>query len=377
MKLLMLLGMAVLVLVFLEKGYGWFWHRGLQVRAEFQPHPAIEGEEAFLTETIENRKVFPVPALQVEILIDNELGLGTEENASKSDKQYQRDIFSVSACQKISRKLKFTCKNRGYYEIRKVSLTAKSLLMTGNHFKEEEQNTYLYVYPGKIPLSGLHFPLKHLGGMLERRKGLIEDPFAFAGLREYDGTDPMNKINWKASARTGNLMVNVQNSTYSPALTCFLDVEDATLWEHREIHEEGIRLAASLLGILLKRGVPAALFSNGLDCGNRREVQLFMGSGCGQAEKLNRALSRLDLSEKKKKRPLKDLLQEHEKELSDHRQVILIITESREQSLFDLAGRLGKNGASVLWIETLTKETEWRHPRLPNVDFVRWEIKRK
>lgn len=377
MKLWMLLGMAALVLILLEKGYGLLWHRRLHVRVEYQPHPALEGEEAFLTETIENRKHFPVPALQVEFLVDNELGLGTEENASRSDKQYKRDIFSVSSCQKISRKLKFTCQNRGYYEIHTVNLTAKSLLMTGTYFRDQKQNTYLYVYPGKIPVSRRNLFLRRIGGMLERRKGMIEDPFAFAGLREYDGSDPMNKINWKVSARTGNLMVNVQNSTYSAELTCFLDVEDATLWEHREVHEEGIRLAASLLGILLNKGVPTALFSNGLDCGGRGEIRLLAGSGSGQTEKLNRALSRLNLSDKTKKRPIAELLLERERELSENRQVILLITESREKTLFDLAGRLGKKGASVLWIETLEKETEWNHPKLSNVDFVRWEVKRK
>ena len=94
---------------------------------------------------------------------------------------------------------------------------------------------------------------------------MVEDPFAFAGMREYDGTDPMNRINWKASARSGNLMVNLQNSTYSPRVACFVDVEDVTMWKHMEIHEEAIRLAASLLRSVLKKGIPASLYTNGED----------------------------------------------------------------------------------------------------------------
>ncbi|MFQ9395606.1 MAG: DUF58 domain-containing protein [Lachnospiraceae bacterium] len=118
------------------------------------------------------------------------------------------------------------------------------------------QDTFLYVYPGDVSIDRLKLPMHRLGGVLEGRRGMVEDPFAFAGMREYDGTDPMNRINWKASARSGNLMVNLQNSTYSPRVACFVDVEDVTMWKHMEIHEEAIRLAASLLRSVLKKAFP-------------------------------------------------------------------------------------------------------------------------
>lgn len=45
----------------------------------FSPHPARRGREATLTEIIENRKVLPVPMLQVEFLLDRSLGIDEEE----------------------------------------------------------------------------------------------------------------------------------------------------------------------------------------------------------------------------------------------------------------------------------------------------------
>lgn len=60
--------------------------------------------------------------------------------------------------------------------------------------------------PGDVSIDRLKLPMHRLGGLLEGRRGMVEDPFAFAGMREYDGTDPMNRINWKASARSGNLI---------------------------------------------------------------------------------------------------------------------------------------------------------------------------
>ena len=241
MKLILILGVAFLLLFLLERGYRRFWSRDLHVEVHFQSYPAREGEEACLTEIIENRKILPIPMLQVEFLLDRSLGIDEEENASLSDRLYKRDVFSVSFYQKISRTIPLKCRKRGYYHIGEANLVARGLQMEKNYYKDLPQDTFLYVYPGDVPIDRLKLPMHRLGGLLEGRRGMIEDPFAFAGMRGYDGTDPMNRINWKASARSGNLMVNLQNSTCSPRVACFVDVEDVTMWKHMEIHEEAIR----------------------------------------------------------------------------------------------------------------------------------------
>ena len=93
MKLILILGAAFLLLFLLERGYRRFWSRDLHVEVHFQSYPAREGEEACLTEIIENRKILPIPMLQVEFLLDRSLGIDEEENASLSDRLYKRDVF--------------------------------------------------------------------------------------------------------------------------------------------------------------------------------------------------------------------------------------------------------------------------------------------
>lgn len=375
MRLLILLGAAVLLIYLVEKIYEKFWFRNLKIDVQFQEQSAVEGEKACLTETVENRKWLPVPMLQVEFLVDNGLGLGQEENASKSDKQYKRDVFSVSFFQRISRKITFDCLKRGYYEIHQANLTTRGLRMDHTLYQDVDLNTFLYVYPKKLPRLRTELPLHRLGGILERRKGIIEDPFAFAGIREYDSTDPMNRINWKASARSGDLMVNIQNSTYSAKAVCFLDVEDMTLWKHDEVHEEGIRLAATLLGDLLKKSVPVALYSNGYDCLNQVEIKVPIGSGRGQAEKVNRSLSRLDLKTKQKVRPIVEVLEAQKKELFAEQPVVVLISENHSEQLLHTTLELQRNGVSVLWIGTYYKEDFWDGSGASRITFIQWEVK--
>lgn len=374
MKLILILWAAFLLLFLLERGYRRFWSRDLHVEVHFQSHPAREGEEASLTEIIENRKVLPVPMLQVEFLLDRSLGIDEEENASLSDQLYKRDVFSVSFYQKISRTIPLKCRKRGYYSIKEANLIAGGLQMEKNYYKDIPQDTFLYVYPGDVSIDRLKLPMYRLGGLLEGRRGMVEDPFAFAGMREYDGTDPMNRINWKASARSGNLMVNLQNSTYSPRVACFVDVEDVTMWKHMEIHEEAIRLAASLLRSVLKKGIPASLYTNGEDLLSGSLVQVPEGSGRGQTEKVNRSLSRLDLNAKKRPGPICTELLKAEQELTATQQVVVLITENQGEALQDAVRKMAAKGASFLWLGVFYKKEGWSGPNIHGVDYLKWEV---
>ena len=61
-------------------------------------------------------------------------------------------------------------------------------------------------------------------GEQESRRKYLEDPFAFASIRDYTMQDPMKNINWKASAKTGDLMVNTFTSMKNEKIkkyTCF------------------------------------------------------------------------------------------------------------------------------------------------------------
>lgn len=374
MKLLFLLLLAAASVAALEKCYRAVWHRKLEVKICFQPEPVYEGERAILLETIENQKRLPLSTLQVEFLVERGLKFGREENASQSDKQYKRDIFAVGALERISRKIPFICVRRGYYQIKKVNLSSKSLSIKSVFYLERPIYTYLYVYPKRISAARLRLPMKYLGGIIERQRGIVEDPLAFAGIRDYDLTDPMSKINWKASARQGSLMVNQYDSSCSLKVSCFLDVEDVTIWNHREIHEEGIRLAASILGELVKKSVSVELQSNGVDCLAREPVKIPEGSGKGQAEKLNRSLSRLVLEEKRRPRPVRELLEESRRELETSGKAVLLITENREEKLIQQVKSLADRGIPVLWLGTFYRGEGWKGPGILGITYLNWEV---
>ena len=93
-------------------------------------------------------------------------------------------------------------------------------------------------------------------------KRLFEDPFAYASIREYTVTDPMKTINWKASARTGDLMVNTFESTHMEKVMIFLDVEDSGILKYEYLTEYAISVTASLSRNMIARGMEVGLYTN-------------------------------------------------------------------------------------------------------------------
>ena len=106
-------------------------------------------------------------------------------------------------------------------------------------------------------------------GTLQCAKRLYEDPFAFRTIRDYTTDDPMKAINWKASAKTGTLMVNTFDSALSQKAMLFLDVEDSGILKYQDLVEESISIAASLARRLLRRGIEVGFCFNGSRSGER------------------------------------------------------------------------------------------------------------
>ena len=350
------------------------WRKGLKVEVHFQGEPIFQGEEGFLTEIIENAKRLFLPTLQAGFAVSRNLSFGQEENTSVSDQSYKRDIFSVMGRQRIIRQVPFMAVRRGYYEIQKVDLVTRGILLNGEMYHTVPASTYLYVYPKRLSGENWEMLFRRISGIYESRKRLLEDPFQFRGIREYTPEDPMNKINWKASARTGSLMVNQLNSAVSGNVYILLDVEDETVWKYEEIHEEGIRLAAAAAEYFLSRGIDVGLITNGKDCKEKSEIFLAGQSGRGQREKLFQCLSRIDLGQDCRK--ISDCLEGKKEFLLSRESLCILITKNQYGELEEIMAELGEKNQGSVYLATLYSEMELKIKRKQRMEVLRWEVKR-
>lgn len=258
--------LLILGILLLELGWTAYyrlnWHRQLQATLQFEEEHVYAGEPAHLIEIIENHKVLPVPVLEVRFHTRKELDFHTENNTAVSDYIYKRDIFAVSGKQRIIRKLTLDCTKRGFYRMEGVGVTAYSTMFKKRYSKDIDCDTALYVYPKMVKVSDIVVTCERMLGTMQCAKHLYEDPFAFRSIREYTITDPMKTINWKASAKSGNLMVNTFDSAIAEKVMIYLDVEDTGILRQEELVEESIAVAASLARKLLSCGMEVGIAAN-------------------------------------------------------------------------------------------------------------------
>lgn len=372
MTVIFLIAGAFFAVWLLEKIYQKNWSNGLTVSIKFQSEPVFEGKKASLTETIENRSWMFMPVLQVGFRVDRNLKFPEEENAAVSDMLYERDIFSVMFYQKITREIRFETAKRGYYVIDRADLMTKTLLATEELHENAELFTYLYVYPRLISVDSLEVIFRRMMGEITAQRRIYEDPFAFRGLREYMPGDPLNKINWKASARAMDTLVNVHDSTESARCCFLLDVEDEGILRFEQVHEEGIRLAASLGAQMIERQIPVSLLANGVDQVTGETIYLEPGSGMRQKNRLFESLARLKTEEEPE--PFPELLKRYLPEITREHPLCVLITRNQRPRLVEAVQEITRTGASLLWIATVTRDIPWKLERVQGAEVIRWEV---
>lgn len=263
MILFLLLGILIVGILW-ENYYKYRWSKDVLVDLWFESAHVYAGQETKLYEVIENRKNFPVPVLEVGFHAKKELNFANTDNTNVSDYIYKRDVFAILGRQKITREIPVKCTKRGRYTVDDAEIMTHTLLYGKHYSKRIETAAEIYVYPRMTDVSEMITVCEQMLGTIQCAKRLYEDPFAFRTIRSYTTDDPMKTINWKASAKTGSLMVNTYDSLQSQKAMIFLDVEDTGILKRTELVEESIAMAATLVRKLLGRNIEVGFSYNGI-----------------------------------------------------------------------------------------------------------------
>ena len=339
--------MMLQAIFFMKTGLaGIRYERRLGVRACHQ------GDEIEMVETIENRKWLPVPWLRVESQIPAALRFGSQANldiSSGSIYQNHKSLFSLMPYTRITRRHRVRCSRRGYYRADSVTMTAGDLFGFAANTKRLEIGFELVVYPRPLPPEEWDLPTHGWMGETVVRRWIVDDPFLVAGTREYRPGDPMKAINWKASARAGNLQVHKRDHTADHRLMIVLNVEDHEgMWSvatNEELVEYGLSVAAGLVRFAIENGMEAGFAANAAEAGRGEEQPAYVGPGAGQPHLLAifEAMARLKTE---RLLPLHELLQLIGGRLDD-RTDIAVLSSYENERIAAAARRLEEYGHAV------------------------------
>ncbi len=339
-----------------------FWDRGLTARLRFARQEIREGEEGELLEIVENWKFLPLPVLHVNVQVDRSFVFRAAERTAVSDQTYRRDIFALLPWQRITRTLPFVGTKRGYYRCRQVELVSRDLFFHGPYVKAEEQDAFLYVFPAEVPMEEMQAACQEMLGEYLSRQSLFEDPFSFRGIRDYESGDGMRQVNWKASARAGQLKVNVFETTAMARARILLNLKADTIWTEEILLESVIRIGAAAARMWLEMGIPAGICTNGPDVVTGDPVMVEAGAGPEHGRTILQALSRIDLKAAEGRRDKRDVglweRLEAERTGALSSTMILYVSCSSHQEDLERLERLRLRGAPVLWIWPWTARQE-------------------
>lgn len=284
--------LAVQLVLFAKNSF-----RHFEYRCFFTKDEVTEGEEVGLVEMVSNRKWLPLPWLKSELSTSRWLEYAGSQSEVIGDLRYVPSFFTLKSYQKISRTWKVKCLKRGVFEIRRVDLVSSDLLGLSSFSYTAQTSARLTVLPRPLENHSMASPPQYLNGDTMVRRQLLDDPFFIAGVREYTGFEPMNRIHWNATAREGRLMVFENQYTSRKNLAVVLNVQQRPGKSGRMDGdgdlEDCIRFCAYLFGAAAAQDTPFRFLCNGVDSGTGKTVCTSESWGSAFALEQTRALARL------------------------------------------------------------------------------------
>ncbi|MFN6301304.1 MAG: DUF58 domain-containing protein [Planctomycetota bacterium] len=180
-------------------------------------------------------------------------------------------LFSFSPKRTILHRYALQTQRRGYYQLGPTLLETGDLLGLHRSFRIANQPSYLTVLPKLTVLEGIEISSRRPMGEMKVEDRVLEDPTLMTGLREYRAGDPINRVHWKATARTGTLHTRVFKPTCVQGAMLLLDMHESTNpQKHEPVRTDlAVSAAASIAHWLYQNAEPFGLVSNGRDAAER------------------------------------------------------------------------------------------------------------
>ncbi len=218
---------------------------------ELERERAIEGEDVTLTIRIATG----VPIEQVD------LRLTLPEGLSLADGENPVALRIPSGERELEYRL--SCERWGAYIVGAVQLIAHDRFRVFRYERSLDFKLPLKVYPRPEVVKELLRPLEtqvFTGNLVAREKG---EGIEFADLREFVPGDRVRRINWRASARRGELWVNELHAERNSDVILFLDSFTEARRENESTLDRAVRATAALVEHYLEHKDRVGLVSFG------------------------------------------------------------------------------------------------------------------
>ncbi len=276
--LLALAAYVLLAMLFLSRVTARNWIGNLTATRHCEPITGEIGDTVPVIVKVKNNSWLPVPWVLMEDLLPQAHGLtplGMGGPRLKIVKGRRMRLSMLRPGGQVALEYRLELRMRGYYQIGPLVLESGDLFGLHRRYRAVTEPHFLLVYPKVVPLQGYELASRRPVGEIRLAHRLFEDPTRIAGVRAYQRGDPLNRIHWRATARTGTL----HSKTYEPSTiagaTIVLDFHKTGYGSRGEPFrsELAATAAASLANAVYETGQQIGLVTNGRDAADRIKLE--------------------------------------------------------------------------------------------------------
>lgn len=304
--------LALTVLAGLLLAYLWaaVSLRGVSVAWESSRLKLFPGDDAVFSLRLANRKLVPLTRLDLVLPIHGSGPLAYQKLREMLDIEGPVENregvgpallveTSMAPLQTLTRRYEVAALRRGVYTVEPAQVTSGDPFGIFNRSATMGKRQEIVVYPNVYTPDDIGLPFREVLGDAVPDRALLDDPSLIAGSREYRPGDPLNRVHWKATARTGSLSVRVHDPSTSAHLMIVLNLntsQHAWYGVDADRMEAAIDAAASFAIWALDRGYPVGIRSNGAIRQSSAAPRVAAGASPRQAALLLDHLARLSFS---------------------------------------------------------------------------------
>jgi uncharacterized protein (DUF58 family) len=259
-----LLGILVLSRLLTRAGVG-----SLEAARECNRLSAEVGESVVVNLTVRNTGRLPVLWVLLEDMLPKQALAQKPPRLKIKGKRVA--IRLLRAGKQTTLRYTIECAQRGYYQLGPLVMESGDIFGLHRRYRVAAEPHYLLVFPRVVPLLGYDVASRRPIGEIRLAHRLYEDPTRISGVRAYEAGDPLNRIHWRATARTGALHSKMYEPSTLAGATIVLDFHRAGYHPRGEPHrsELAVTAAVSLAHAVYQMGQQTGLVSNATDAADR------------------------------------------------------------------------------------------------------------
>jgi uncharacterized protein (DUF58 family) len=280
---------VLLGILWLSRFFTRTWTEKIVVTRQMEGDVFEIGQSAEVSVEVENGGALTVPWLIIEDSLPREAITQMPHRLRVEGDRF--DLISLKRGESAVLNYTVTFLMRGYYQLGPLQLETGDVFGLHRRFRVAGEPHFALVLPRVLPLQGYNLASRRPLGEIRVVHRLFEDPTRLAGVRPYQHGDPLNRIHWRATARTGEIHSRIYETSRVAGATFLLDFHvQSYQGAARETSAElAIVTVASLANAVFLMGQQIGFISNGRDAADKIREEGWRGEFTKRTEAQQRA----------------------------------------------------------------------------------------